>query len=75
MNSIAHDILAANEQLRRERRSCSSCGLPVASPFVERCPRCYQPLPKLDIQCQGCVHRVLCPQKAGTERDGTPSLS
>ncbi|HEY4613709.1 MAG TPA: hypothetical protein VII11_12055 [Bacteroidota bacterium] len=51
------------EQLQYETRICMQCGYIVLFPMVERCPRCYGLLPKLDLTCNGCVHNSSCPVK------------
>ncbi|HUL44506.1 MAG TPA: hypothetical protein VLY03_09125 [Bacteroidota bacterium] len=49
------------EQLKSEVRHCSACGLEIRHPFLERCPRCFQALERLELSCQGCLHRFSCP--------------
>lgn len=49
------------EQRKSEIRLCSKCNFSVDNPFIERCPRCYSLLSKASVDCEGCVHKVLCP--------------
>lgn len=53
--------ITLQEQLKSEERTCSQCKYVVDNPFVELCPRCNSLLPRIDVNCQGCVHRFLCP--------------
>ncbi len=56
----AHE-LALREKLASEARVCPQCRLDIASPFVERCPRCFTALPKRGVDCAGCFHKSICP--------------
>lgn len=49
------------EKLLSEQRACEKCNFTIENPFVERCPRCFSLLPKLKVDCDGCMHKILCP--------------
>jgi hypothetical protein len=63
--SIMEDVnlnnLSLQQKLTREMRICPTCSLEITNPFTERCPRCFTLLPKLSLNCQGCIHQLLCP--------------
>lgn len=54
--------ITLQEKLNTEVRSCPRCMMDIENPFIERCPRCYNVLPKIDLNCTGCVHRIICPR-------------
>ena len=49
------------EKRQTEMRSCPQCCFEVTNPFVQRCPRCFSLLSKLEIDCAGCFHSRTCP--------------
>jgi uncharacterized OB-fold protein len=49
------------KKLLAEARACPECSFLVHNPFVERCPRCYSALPKVELDCRGCIHNLTCP--------------
>jgi predicted amidophosphoribosyltransferase len=49
------------DRLKRETRTCPQCLLEVRHPFIERCPRCFSMLPKILVECAGCIHELICP--------------
>jgi len=49
------------EQLKSEVRTCPQCHYQVDNPFIGKCPRCFSSLPQIKIDCEGCIHRFLCP--------------
>ena len=56
----AHE-LALREQLAAEARICPQCRFAISSPFMERCPRCFTPVPRGKVDCAGCFHKAICP--------------
>lgn len=61
------------QQRNSEIRVCSKCSLSVDNPFIERCPRCFSLLSKASVDCDGCVHKILCP--IGKSRKFNPQQS
>lgn len=59
--SIESNKEAFEEQRKSEIRVCSKCNFRVDNPFIERCPRCFSLLSKASVDCDGCVHKILCP--------------
>jgi hypothetical protein len=59
--SLTVNDLPLEEKLKTEQRVCPECKYIVQNPFIEICPRCSAKLPHLNLDCQGCVHRILCP--------------
>lgn len=53
--------ISLEEKRRSEERSCPKCAMAVENPFIERCPRCWTALPKVNLDCQGCFHHSSCP--------------
>ncbi len=49
------------EAMQAEIRTCSVCHMEVPNPFIEKCPRCMNPLPHMNLNCDGCLHRQFCP--------------
>ena len=49
------------QKLKSEARICAVCKFEIRNPFIERCPRCNDKLPQLQLECGGCVHRLSCP--------------
>ena len=54
-------VQSLTDKLKTEERICLECGLRIESPFIERCPRCFSHLPAIDVDCEGCIHKILCP--------------
>ncbi|MGA2622873.1 MAG: hypothetical protein ABSF91_03390 [Bacteroidota bacterium] len=61
MTTVESKDLTLIEKLKTEVRVCPVCDLGIRNPFIERCPRCYAKLPPFQTDCQGCVHRLMCP--------------
>jgi len=49
------------DKLKAEIRVCPVCEFEIRNPIIERCPRCYGKMPRLELGCGGCIHRLLCP--------------
>jgi hypothetical protein len=64
---VGESSVSVIERLKKEIRTCPECALEVRHPFVERCPRCYSKLPKIALECSGCIHQVLCPLAKETD--------
>ena len=48
------------EKREREVRTCPQCHLRVSNPFIERCPRCFNQLARLNLDCTGCFFQKGC---------------
>jgi predicted amidophosphoribosyltransferase len=68
MTTVNIRDLTLIETLKTEMRICEQCFLEVRHPLVERCPRCYALLPRLELACQGCYHRSQCPVSDGRKQ-------
>lgn len=51
------------EKLKSEIRVCSICKLKIENPFVEKCPRCFNQLEKIETNCNLCHHNNNCSLK------------
>jgi hypothetical protein len=72
MSIIANPELL-KEKLKTELRSCAKCNLVIENPFIERCPRCFSHLQRVNVDCEGCAQKILCP--TGKYRKFTPQQS
>ena len=61
MSNVRINDVTLIERLKTEARTCPECRLEVRHPLVERCPRCFSQLPRVELGCEGCYHRALCP--------------
>lgn len=59
MNSV--EVGTLEQKREQEVRACPQCHLRVSNPFIERCPRCFHELPRLNLDCSGCFFHAGCP--------------
>jgi uncharacterized paraquat-inducible protein A len=61
------NALTLEARLQTETRTCSQCRFVITNPFLERCPRCLNPMPVEDPGCSTCVHNSSCPVSGAKE--------
>lgn len=43
-----------------ETRDCPQCGYTILNPLVDRCPRCFAAVARIEVECGSCAHQGNC---------------